>query len=253
MVGINFGRERPEHILSIRHLSELKSLAIGGRVRCGAAVTYARMLAELGVSTPGLAQAARTVGSPQIRNAGTLGGNLATCSPAGDTLPVLAALAAEVHVVSKAGGIRKVPFSDWMAGPKRSVRLPDEMVLGAEWDDAGPAQAFLKAGTRNAMVISVASLALVADRRRRAVRIAIGSAGPVVIRADEAEKFAAGLFDELGWDSPFQPAEAALKRCGELAAAAARPIDDQRGTMIYRRHIISVMAARALRRAAGAA
>lgn len=253
MVGINFGRERPEHVVSIRHLSELRELKLGPRIRCGAGVTYTRLLAELGESTPGLSQAARTVGSPQIRNAGTLGGNLATCSPAGDTLPVLAALDAEVHLVSRSGGIRKLPFSAWMSGPKRSARRPDEMVLGAEWDDAGPAQAFLKAGTRNAMVISVASLALVADRRRRAVRIAIGSAGPVIIRAAEAERFAAGLFEEAGWETNFQPGEGALRRCGELAAAAAQPIDDQRGTIAYRRHVIAVMTARALRRTAGAA
>jgi len=253
MVGINFGRERPHHVLSIRHLEELRELQVGGRTRCGAGVTYTRLLAELGSTNPGLGQAVRTVGSPQIRNAGTLGGNLATCSPAGDTLPVLAALDAEVHLRSRDEGIRKVRFADWMTGPKRSARRPDEIVLGAEWDDAGVAQSFLKAGTRNAMVISVASLALVADRRRRTVRIAIGSAGPVILRADEAERFASGLFDEHGWESPFEPAASALRRCGELAAAAARPIDDQRGTAAYRRHVIEVMGARALGRAARSA
>ena len=253
MVGINFGRERPAGIVSIRHLDELKDLLPANRFRCGAGVTYTRLLAGLGESTPALRQAARTVGSPQIRNAGTVGGNLATCSPAGDTLPVLAALDAEVHVVSAARGVRRLPFAEWMRGPKKSAREADELVLGVEWDDAGPAQAFLKAGTRNAMVISVASVALVADRARRTVRIAIGSSGPVIIRASEAEAFASGLFDEGGWESPFSPGATALARCGELAAAAARPIDDQRGTVAYRRHIIAVMTARALGRAARAA
>ena len=252
MVAINFGRERPGHVLSIRHLTELGEMRTGDRVRCGAGVTYTRLLEELGTSTPALAQAARTVGSPQIRNAGTLGGNLATCSPAGDTLPVLAALEAEIHLVSS-GGVRKVAFSDWMLGPKRSARGPEELVLGAEWDDAGRSQAFLKAGARNAMVISVASLALVADRPRRRIAIAIGSAGPVILRATEAEKLAAGLFDEAGWEAEFTPSEAALAEVGRLAAAAAQPIDDHRGTAAYRRHLVALMTRRALSRAAAAA
>lgn len=253
MVGINFGRERPEHVLSIRHLDELKEIRHGDRVRCGAGVTYTRVLDDFGLSTPALTQAARTVGSPQIRNAGTLGGNLATCSPAGDTLPVLAALEADIHVISSAAGVRRIAFADWMQGPKQSAREAGELVLGAEWNEAGPAQAFLKAGTRNAMVISVASIALVADRPRRRVGIAIGSAGPVILRASEAERVAEGLFDEAGWESPFNVSESALAEVGRLAAAAARPIDDQRGTIAYRRHVVSVMARRALARAAGIA
>jgi CO/xanthine dehydrogenase FAD-binding subunit len=252
MVGINFGRARPERVLSIRPLGELREVAIGADVRCGAGVTYTRMLAELGDVAPALAMAARTVGSPQIRNAGTLGGNLATCSPAGDTLPVLAALDADIVLRSAAGGERRMKLADWMRGPKKSARRAEELVVAAEWDAAGPAQAFLKAGTRNAMVIAVANLAMVVDRARRRVGVAMGSVGPTIVRATAAEEFARGLFEEAGWERPHRPDDAAGQRFAQLCAGAASPIDDVRGTAAYRRHIVGVMARRALARTASA-
>ncbi len=250
MVAINFGRTRPEHIVSIARLPELKELATGEQVRCGAGVTYTRLLER--VRDRALVDAARTVGSPQIRNAGTLGGNLGTCSPAGDTLPSLAALDATITVASQRSGERRVPFSGWMRGPKKPALEPGELVLRADWEEAGPAQVFLKAGTRNAMVIAVASLAMVVDRARRTVRVALGSVGPTIIRATAAEEMATGLLDEGGWERPLMPTEAAQARFGELVAAAARPIDDQRGTGAYRRHVIAVMARRALQRTGAA-
>jgi len=247
MVGINFGRDRPEHVVSLRRLAELKGLEVGETVRVGGGVTYTRMLMALRDSSPAMVAAARTIGSPQIRNAGTIGGNLGTCSPAGDTLPVLAALDAVV-VLHGPDGERRVPFSEYMFGPRKSARRPGELVLAAEWLDAGPAQAFLKAGTRNAMVIAVANLAMVVDRARRAVRVAMGSVGPTIIRAQAAEAHALALFEEAGWDRPLAASESALIRFGELAAAAAQPIDDQRSSSAYRRHIVAVMARRALAR-----
>jgi CO/xanthine dehydrogenase FAD-binding subunit len=246
MVAVNFGRERPRHLMSLRRLDELGGLReIDGRVRCGAGVTYSRMLAE--ARDEAVKQAARTVGSPQIRNAGTLGGNLGTCSPAGDLLPVLAALDATVVLASR-GQERRVPFAEFMRGPKQSAVRPDELILGAEWEAAGPNQAFLKAGTRNAMVIAVANCALVVDRSRRRVRLGLGSVGPVVIRARTAERFAESLFEAAGWERQLQLSDPALNAFGRLAAAAARPIDDVRGTAAYRRHILAVMARRALER-----
>src|SRR5256885_1587959 len=188
-------------------------------------------------------------GSPQSRNAGTVGGSLGTASPAGDTLPVLAALDAMVVLRSKAGE-RRVPFADYMTGPKKSVRRADELIVAAEWDEAGPAQTYMKVGTRNAMVIAVAGLALVVDRARRRVGVGIGSCGPTIIRASEAERFAAGLLEEAGWDRPNRPSDAAAKEFGRLVAAAAKPIDDVRGTAAYRRHVLAVMGARALARVA---
>jgi CO/xanthine dehydrogenase FAD-binding subunit len=245
MVAINFGRERPEHVVSIRDLSELQELSVDGRVAVGGGVTYTRLLEALGDSNRAMVEAARTVGSPQIRNAGTIGGNLGTCSPAGDTLPVLAALDANIALRS-AAGTRRVPFSDFMFGPRKSERRPGELVEAVEWADAGSSQVFLKAGTRNAMVIAVASLAMVVDRGRKAVRVALGSVGPTIIRAAEAERLATALFDESGWERPLKASEAAVQHFGELAAAAARPIDDQRGTAAYRSHVVAVMARRAL-------
>ncbi len=240
MVAINFGRTRPERIMSLRRLEELKRLDAGGRVFCGAGVTYTRMLTEL--REPAMLQAARTVGSPQIRNAGTLGGNLGTCSPAGDTLPVLAALDATVVLASRAGE-RRVRFTEFMHGPQKPDLRPGELVLGAEWETAGIAQAFMKAGTRNAMVIAVASLAMVLDRARRRIGVALGSVGPTIIRATEAERFAEGLLAERE-----TPSEAARREFGRLAAVAAQPIDDVRGSAAYRRHVVGIMARRALER-----
>jgi len=247
MVEVNFGRSRPGRVVAIDRVEELRTLMSGPRVRVGSGVTYTQLLRD-GATGPALREAARTVGSPQIRNAGTLGGNIATSSPAGDTLPVLAALEAAV-VLRSARGERRVPFADFMTGPKRNVRAPDELVMAAEWDDAGAAQTFVKVGTRNAMVIAVASLALVIDRARRRVGVALGSCGPTILRAREAERFAAGLFEESGWERPLRSSESARGELGRLVAAAAQPIDDVRGTAAYRRHVLGVIAARALARA----
>ena len=251
LVEINFGSARPAHVIVIDRLDELKALERNGHLRMGALVTYTRML-EDDPGSAALREAARTVGSPQIRNAGTLGGNLGTSSPAGDTLPVLAALDATVVLRSR-DGQRRVKFVDYMTGPKKSVRRPDEIVVAAEWEEAGPAQTFMKVGTRNAMVIAVAGLALVVDRARRRVGVGLGSCGPTILRAPDAEKLASGVFDEMGWDRSAWPTDAARKEFGRLVAAAARPIDDVRGTAAYRRHVLSVMASRALARVAAIA
>src|SRR5438093_12910355 len=103
-----------------------------------------------------------------------------------------------------------------MTGPKRSVRRHDELIVAAEWDEAGPAQTFMKVGTRNAMVIAVAGLALVVDRARRRVGVGLGSCGPTIIRATEAERFAAGLLDEVGWELPHRPSDASAREFGRL-------------------------------------
>jgi len=247
MVEINFGRKRPEAMIAIDRVAELRGLTLNGSVAMGAGVTFTTML-ERDCGSVALREAARTVGSPQIRNAATIGGNVATSSPAGDALPVLAALDAKIHLRSKRGA-RVVPFSAFMTGPKKNVRARDELVTAVEWDDAGPAQVFMKVGTRNAMVIAIAGLALVADRARKRVGIGLGSCGPTILTAPEAESFAAGLFDEAGW-RPFVPSDAACAELGSRVALAARPIDDVRGTAAYRRHVLAVMGARALARVA---
>jgi CO/xanthine dehydrogenase FAD-binding subunit len=246
MIDLNFGRKRPEHVVAIDRVAELGHLERNGHIRMGAGVTYTRMLSE-DVGSPALREAARTVGSPQIRNVGTLGGNIATSSPAGDTLPVLAALDAVVVLRSKQGE-RRVPFVEFMTGPKKNVRRVDELVVGAEWDDAGAAQTFMKVGTRNAMVIAIAGLALVVDRSRRRVGVGLGSCGPTILRAPGAEAFAAAIFEAHGWDRHLTPSDVELTEFGRLVATAARPIDDVRGTAAYRRHVLAVMGERALAR-----
>jgi CO/xanthine dehydrogenase FAD-binding subunit len=248
LVEINFGRIRPTHVVAIDRVEELKYLSRNGHVRMGAGVTYTRML-ETDVGSPALQEAARTIGSPQIRNAATIGGNLGTCSPAGDALPVLAALDATV-VLRSSKGDRRVAFADFMTGPKKSVRRPDELIVAAEWDDAGVAQTYMFAATRNAMAISISGLALVVDRTRRRVGVALGSCGPTIIQATEAERFAEGLFEEAGWELPHHPSEAAAKEFGRRVAGAAKPIDDVRGTAAYRTHVLAVMGARAIARVA---
>jgi CO/xanthine dehydrogenase FAD-binding subunit len=248
LVEINFGRQRPTHVVVIDRIDDLKTIERNGHLRMGAGVTYTQML-ETEAGSVALQEAARTIGSPQIRNAATIGGNLGTCSPAGDTLPVLAALEATVVLRSKAGE-RRVAFADFMTGPKKSVRRPDELIVAAEWEDAGAAQTYMFAATRNAMAISISGLALVVDRGRRRVGVGLGSCGPTIIRATEAERFAVGLLDEIGWDGPTGPSDAAAREFGRLAAGAAKPIDDVRGTAAYRRHVLAVMGARALARVA---
>ena len=247
MVEVNYSGRRPASVIAVDRVPELTGWRRhNGSVEMGAAMTYAEMEHPLFAAyVPALAQAARTVGSPQIRNAGTLGGNLATASPAGDTLPPLAALDARVSVCSVRGS-RELGLEELIVGPKQNTLAADEVIRSVSVPVIDGPQEFLKVGTRNAMVISVATVALVLDRTQQRVRVALGSVAPVPLRATEAEDWIAGAVD---WDSTEPPAESLLVRFGELVAAAARPIDDHRSTADYRRHAVAVMARRALARA----
>ena len=183
------------------------------------------------------------MGSPQIRNRGTVGGNLGTASPAGDGLPPLYVSDAEVELAS-ATGTRRLPVADFVTGPKRQAARDDELIAAFHLPAATGAQQFAKIGTRNAMVIAVCSLSLAIWPERRAVCACIGSAGPTPIRAGEAEAFIAGVLDEEGlWEGRGPLADAALERFGALVAAAAAPIDDVRGSAAYRRHALGVLGA----------
>ena len=248
MVEVNLHGRRPATVVSVRALEELAEWSHrSGRVTIGAGLPYADMekgpLAQL---VPALAQAARTVGSPQIRAAGTIGGNLGTCSPAGDTLPVLAALNATIHVLHR-DGVRDVPFSDFMVGVKRNCLRPGEFVHSVTVPVVEGWQGYAKVGTRNAMVISTASACLVHDAVEGLVSIALGAVGPTIIRATEAESWLArnvSLRGSLGINSDI------ATEFGRRVAAEARPISDHRSTADYRRHAISVLARRLLERAA---
>jgi len=243
MVEINLDRHRPEAIIDLTRVPELTEWGMeGSSLRVGAGVTYARIIDELGDRLPGLAMAARTVGSPQIRNRGTVGGNLGTASPAGDAHPPLLACDALVELASSSG-TRRVAARDFFTGPKRSVKRDDELVAAFVIEPSDGGQQFAKVGTRNAMVIAVCSFAISIDRGRRRVGSGIGSAGPTPLTAPEAERFAEG---ELDWEGRRRLSEAAATRFGQLVAEAAKPIDDIRGTAAYRRHALAVLARRCL-------
>jgi CO/xanthine dehydrogenase FAD-binding subunit len=247
MVELNFDRRRPEAVLDLSRVPELAGWdREDGRLRVGAGVTYTRAIAELAGDLPGLAIAARTVGSPQIRNRGTIGGNLGSASPAGDCHPPLLAVGAEVEVAS-AGGSRRIPVDRFFTGPKQSALAAGELICAVHLPAAAGPQQFAKIGTRNAMVIAVCSFALAFDPALGRVGTGIGSAGPTPLRARDAERFLEGVLDSEGlWGSGGPIGEAAAARFGALVAAAARPIDDVRGTAAYRVHALEVLARRTL-------
>jgi CO/xanthine dehydrogenase FAD-binding subunit len=246
MVDINFDRAKPGAVLDLTKVAELRSWErTNGSIRLGAGVTYATLVSELAGLLPGLAMASRTVGSPQIRNRGTVGGNLGTASPAGDALPPLVAAGAEVELASR-DRRRVVAIEDFLVGPKENALESGELIVSVGIPVARGPQHFAKIGTRNAMVIAVASFALSLDPIAHTVRTGIGSAGPVILRATSAEALLADGIEEAMWEAPRPLAESLVSRFGELVAEAARPIDDVRGTARYRRLALSVLARRTL-------
>jgi CO/xanthine dehydrogenase FAD-binding subunit len=243
MVDMNFGRARPPAILDLTRIPDLAEHGPeNGLLRVGAGVTYTRAIAELGDALPGLAIASRTVGSPQIRNRGTIGGNLGSSSPAGDALPPLYASNAHVEIHSTRG-TRTVPIEDFITGPKRNTLEPGELIAAFLVPPAKGAQQFSKIGTRNAMVIAVCSFALAIDDGARTVGTCVGSAAPTPRRAHEAERYVEAALD---WEARGPIDKEVAQRFGELVADAASPIDDQRGSAVYRRHALAVMAKRTL-------
>src|SRR5215211_3226671 len=229
MVELNFDRSRTGGILNLNEVEELRGWARdNGTLRLRAGLTYTEaMTGELAEALPALAEASRTVGSPQIRNRGTIGGNLGTASPAGDALPPLLIEGAEIELASVRGR-RVLPLTEFLVGPKRNALADDELIAAVWVRPSGARQTFMKIGPRNAMVIAVCSLAVAVDRERGELRAAFGSAGPVATLVTapigERESFA------------------------ERVAEAASPIDDVRGSARYRRHALRVLAQRALER-----
>jgi CO/xanthine dehydrogenase FAD-binding subunit len=229
MVELNFDRARPDVLLNLNEVGELRGwVRENGALRLGAGLTYAEaMTGEPAAALPALAEASRTVGSPQIRNRGTIGGNLGTASPAGDALPPLLIEAADVEVASVRGP-RSISLREFLVGVKRNALADDELIVSVLVRPSRQPQTFMKVGPRNAMVIAVCSLAVTADRERGELRAAIGSAAPttrlVTAPLSEADGFA------------------------DRVAAASSPIDDVRGTAAYRRHALRVLTERALER-----
>lgn len=232
LVELNFDRARPAALLNLNEVPELRGWSQdGGTLVLGAGLTYAEAMGEpLAGRLPALAEASRTVGSPQIRNRGTLGGNLGTASPAGDALPPLLVERAEIELASVRGS-RRLPLSAFLLGVKRNALDPDELVVSVRVAPSGAAQTFMKVGPRNAMVIAVCSLAVAVDRERGEVLAAFGSCAPVAT-------LVTAPLGEAEW-------------LPELVVSAASPIDDVRGTAAYRRHALRVLATRALERCGG--
>ena len=242
MVEVNFNHRHPDTVIALRNIPEFQRWnidAASGLVHIGSSVPYATMEhGDLAKALPALAEAARTVGSPQIRAAGSIGGNLGTCSPAGDSLPVLAALDAVVHLQSETSR-RSVSFAEFMVGPKRNSRLPNEIITGVSIPITNGWQGYAKVGVRNAMVISVASVCLAIHDNK--VRVALGSVGPTIIRCTESENW----INSIGLANIDH---SLAKEFADHVRAESRPIDDHRSTAEYRRHAVGVLAARLLLR-----
>ena len=242
MVEVNLHGRRPSSVISLAKIGELATFRIDeSQVVIGASVPYADMeTGPLADELPALAQAARTVGSPQIRAAGTLGGNLGTCSPAGDGLPVLAALDAVVDIVGPSSE-RHVPFVDFMLGVKKNDLVSGEIIRSVTIPRTSGWQGYAKVGSRNAMVIATASACL--TRTQTKVTVALGAVGPTIIRARNAEDWLVRNSDLSSAVSPDIITEFA-----DRVAESARPIDDHRSTADYRRHAVRVLTRRLLER-----
>lgn len=230
MVGVNAGTTNVDGWLNLRRVEDLRGIKhIDRGVRIGGGVTFAEIERALADEVPALAMAARTVGSRQIRSVGTIGGNLATASPAGDALPPLLVLDAEVDLVSPRG-MRTMRLNEFLVGPKRSACAPDELVAAVVLTDWKGAQHFAKVGTRNAMVISICSLAARLDADRGQARVAAGSVGPTALALNDASS---ALLRRDGADD-----------FAEAVAQSVSPIDDHRATAAYRRTSVRVLARR---------
>lgn len=232
MVEVNFGHMRPESVVGLRRLEALKEWD-GPRI--GAGVTWGRIERE---GPKALAEAARTVGSPQIRNAGTIGGNLGTASPAGDGHPFLAAVEASIELASP-GGTRLLPWDEFFVGVKKTARMPDELITAVQLPANLPErQAFGKIGIRNAMIIATVC-AVVTRSEGGATSVGLGSVAPTPIRAPRAEEMISSVT---------KPTEADLAEFQRLVSEEVRPITDHRSTEEYRRHGAGVLARRLLER-----
>lgn len=228
-VGLNAGTLEARRFIDLWPLDELRGIAVGGhRLRIGALTTYTELRISKLVQTrvPMLAAAAREVGGRQIQHRGTIGGNVANASPAGDTLPVLAAADADV-VLLGAAGERRVPLTRFYTGYRATVRRPDELIAAIEIPAVLGRQWWRKVGTRRAQAITKVSFAgtlLGAGAHHATVaRIALGSVGPTVIRASATEAALA--------------AGATVAEAQEVLAREVRPIDDLRSTADYRRAV----------------
>jgi CO/xanthine dehydrogenase FAD-binding subunit len=242
MVDVNFGRTELAGVLDLTAVAELKGIdRDDGSIRIGAAHPMADIAARL-TDLAALAGAVVTVGSPQIRSRATLGGNIATASPAGDSLPALLVHDAEVEVAS-ASGSRRTPLEELLVAPGRTTLEPDELIVALRLPRNHRRSHFAKVGTRNAMVIATCSVAVAVDTDTGAGRIAAGAVAPTARRLPRAE----AVLEQLA-AAPAAPGRSALDDLEEAVRADIAPIDDHRSTAAYRTHATSTLARRLAQR-----
>lgn len=238
MVALLEKKVDPAFLIDLSRIADLHGIKDeGDTLRVGALTTHQALVESHAIRThaPLLAEACADVGSPQIRNRGTIGGNICTGSPAGDGLPPLAVLGARFHL-SHATGERTVPFAEFFTGPQRTVLREGEVLTAVTFEKMAAAErhAWRKLGTRKAQTIAKISLAArcrVVDGTLRDVRIALGSVAPTVVRAARAEAYLEGRRLEPG---TAREAEAVIR-------TDIRPIDDIRSTARYRLHAAGVL------------
>jgi len=246
IIQMRRGKVTPRHVLSLHRVPGLDRIELNGAVTLGSLVTHRAVERCRDFHGPlaALVEGAQVVGGHQIRNIGTVGGNVANASPAADVVPVLLALDATVTCVG-VDGERTLALETFLTGPGQTARRPGELLTGIRFDllPSGSATAFLKAGRRRAMEISVvcvaARLTLEPSRERcLTARIALGAVAPTAMRARATEQALEGR-----WLS-----EDVLREAGRLAAAECRPISDVRASARYRRLLVEALVPRALRR-----
>jgi CO/xanthine dehydrogenase FAD-binding subunit len=256
MTSVNSGQLRPAALVGLGRISEIRGWQYqDGHALLGAGLTHARMgRPDFAALIPALAAAARAAGPPQIRNAGTLGGNIASAAPTGDALPVLAALEAALIIAGPGGARREVPVSHLLAGME--MLRPGELIGFVRVPLLHAPQVFLKATGRTGPGRATASVALVLDPARRGVRCAVGAIAPMPLRPLEAEQWVASLIDWDGGRGSLVPE--AVTAFGEYVAAACIPDQPPAadGTeqpltpaVLHLRRTVAALARRALGRA----
>ena len=246
IVQIERGRVAPRHVIGLGRVPGLAGIEVNGRIALGARVTHRAIEQTPALAGPlrCLVEGAEVIGGHQVRNVATIGGNLVNASPAADLVPCLLALDGVVTLVGP-GGEREIPIERFLLGPNRTARRPDELVTRVDLPALPPraATAFLKAGRRRAMEISVVCVAARLDldatlERCLEARVVLGAVAPTAVRAHAAERLLEG--QPVGGE--------AFRRAAEAAQEACRPIDDVRASAGFRQHLVGVLVRRALDR-----
>jgi carbon-monoxide dehydrogenase medium subunit len=245
LLKLKAGRLSPPAVVNIKRLPELRQRSVNSHLTLGALTTLEEIRRSplLRARAPALVTAADTMASTQIRNLATLGGNLCNAAPSADLAPILLALGAVAHIAGP-NGRRAVPLDDFFTGPGQTVLAPGELLVAVQLPLAGWRACYLKLAPRACMDIAVVGVGLaldVAGGRCRSARVALGAVAPTPIRAPEAEA------ELLAGPLTLQRVE----RAARLAAEAARPIDDVRGSAGYRRRMVAVLVRRGLLALAG--